>query len=201
MPFVIPFDRVPLRPHPQTPAGPVQAIEVALAADGDRIALRFRITGEISRLRIPAARAPARVDGLWRHTCFELFVACDGSPAYEEFNFSPSGEWAAYAFSGYREPAGDGHDALPEGMHPATASAASADRFELRVALPTPVLAADTPNDLRLALTAVIEDTDGVLSYWALHHPRPQPDFHHPDGFVHVAEFGETGRASPRREG
>ena len=38
--------------------------------------------------------------------------------------------------------------------------------------------------DLKLALTAVVEDGSGRLSYWALRHAPGKPDFHHPDGFV-----------------
>ncbi len=37
---------------------------------------------------------------------------------------------------------------------------------------------------LRLALSAVIEETDGRLSYWALAHPAAKPDFHHAEAFV-----------------
>jgi hypothetical protein len=37
---------------------------------------------------------------------------------------------------------------------------------------------------LRLGLSAVIEDIDGRLSYWALKHPPGKPDFHHPDSFA-----------------
>lgn len=201
MSAVIPFDRLPLHPHPHTPGGPARTVDASLAAEGDGIALRFRVAGEIARLKIPAARPIARVDGLWRHLCFELFVARDGWPAYEEFNFSPSGEWAAYAFAAYRAPAGDPFDPLPPQTQPAIASTATADRFELQVALPADVLATAAPSELRLALTAVIEDTDGVLSYWALRHPCARPDFHHPDGFVRLAELAGAGRASPRREG
>ena len=36
----------------------------------------------------------------------------------------------------------------------------------------------------RARLAAVIEATDGSLSYWALAHPSDKPDFHHPDSFV-----------------
>lgn len=36
-----------------------------------------------------------------------------------------------------------------------------------------------------VALSAVIEETDGRKSYWALAHPAAKPDFHHPDSFVH----------------
>ena len=33
---------------------------------------------------------------------FELFVGSPTGAAYEEYNFSPSGEWAAYGFARYR---------------------------------------------------------------------------------------------------
>ena len=32
---------------------------------------------------------------------------------------------------------------------------------------------------LHLGLSAVIEQADGTLSYWSLHHPSGRPDFHH----------------------
>ena len=37
----------------------------------------------------------------------------------------------------------------------------------------------------RLGLSAVIEDTSGRKSYWALAHPPGKPDFHHADCFAH----------------
>ena len=36
----------------------------------------------------------------------------------------------------------------------------------------------------RLGLSAVIEDANGDISYWALAHPPGKPDFHHADGFA-----------------
>jgi hypothetical protein len=36
----------------------------------------------------------------------------------------------------------------------------------------------------RLGLAAVIEETSGRKSYWALGHPPGQPDFHHSDCFA-----------------
>ena len=35
-----------------------------------------------------------------------------------------------------------------------------------------------------LAVSAVIEETDGTKSFWALRHPPGPPDFHHPDCFA-----------------
>ena len=61
------------------------------------------LRGDIARLRIPEDCTPERTDQLWEHTCFEAFFAAHGESAYREFNFSPSGQWAAYAFKDYRQ--------------------------------------------------------------------------------------------------
>jgi hypothetical protein len=39
-------------------------------------------------------------------------------------------------------------------------------------------------RSLRLGLSAVVEDADGVLCYWALWHPPGKPDFHPTDAFA-----------------
>jgi hypothetical protein len=38
----------------------------------------------------------------------------------------------------------------------------------------------------RIGLSAVIEETNGLKSYWALAHPPGKPDFHHKDCFAHT---------------
>jgi hypothetical protein len=42
----------------------------------------------------------------------------------------------------------------------------------------------DTTAPLQLALTAVIEETNGRKSYWALAHAPGNPDFHDIAGFT-----------------
>ena len=37
---------------------------------------------------------------------------------------------------------------------------------------------------VRIGLSAVIEEADGSLSYWALRHAPGKPDFHHQDAFA-----------------
>jgi hypothetical protein len=117
----------------------------------------FLLDADLERLRIPPRRKPCHADGLWRHTCFEVFVSRKGKRAYREYNFSPSGEWAAYAFSSYRKRAG-------RKIPPA--------RWDGLVA----TIAARGP--LKVGISAVIEDTTGAFSYWALRHPPGKPDFH-----------------------
>ena len=98
-------------------------------------------------------------------------------PGYREFNFSPSGEWAVYTFHGYRA----GGELKPD-QGPGIEVRRSSDLLELDVAIPPDVLPPGRP--LRLGLSAVEEDVDGMLSYWALRHPPGRPDFHHPDAFA-----------------
>jgi hypothetical protein len=134
----------------------------------------------VEHLRLPAPLAGAgRADELWRHTCLEVFVAGRGSSEYREFNFSPSGEWAAYAFTAYR--AGMTFPELPCG--PTLCWQRAADQLELSATLPAAALPAEAAG-LRLALSAVIEEQSGTISYWALKHPARQPDFHHPEYFA-----------------
>ncbi len=138
----------------------------------------YTLTGDTAGLRIPLATAPGPADGLWQHTCFEAFVAAEGEAAYREFNFSPSGQWAAYRFAGERQrdtsPATD----LPA---PVMQRAITPTRLTLDVHLPRAALPSPAQH-LVLALCAVVEEHDGRLSYWALQHPQARPDFHHPAG-------------------
>ncbi|NTV96523.1 MAG: DOMON-like domain-containing protein [Thiobacillus sp.] len=168
-----------LHVHPATPCPAVTAgtVELAWNPDGS-LGLAYRLAVEPASLRLPAAAVPGRVDGLWRHTCFEAFVMADAGPGYREFNFAPSGQWAAYAFTAYRY---GGRDlAMPA---PAIACRRDAGGLELVAVLPAAALPA---GRLRLGLSAVVEDAAGTIGYWALRHPPGKPDFHHTDAFALV---------------
>ncbi|HMT65825.1 MAG TPA: DOMON-like domain-containing protein, partial [Ottowia sp.] len=142
--------------------------------------LRYTLGAALAALRLPPPAAqPGPADGLWRHTCFEAFVGAARGAAYHEFNFSPSGHWAAYAFSAPRQRASAGH--LP--LAPRLQWRQGVGTLTLDAWLPQGVLpSANTPH--ALGLSAVIETDDGRLSYWALAHPAPQPDFHHRAGWT-----------------
>lgn len=167
-----------LVPHSSTPTPWIESLEVDWAREaGGRVALRYILAGDIGLLKIPPPQTPARRDGLWRHTCFELFVAGAQGPAYREFNFSPSGQWQAYAFRTYRQ--GGPLDPAPA---PAIVREIGDERLvlEARLALGAP----PSGERLRVGLSAVLEGRDGSLSYWALRHSPGKPDFHHPDTFA-----------------
>jgi hypothetical protein len=157
-----------------------------------KLAVRFVLEADMSRILLPRTRPPARADELWRHTCCEVFVGLPDSEAYCELNFSPSGEWAIYGFVGYRR-----------GMAPIEV------RRPPRIAVrPTPrglVLEAVTyleelpmprqGSPLRAGAAAVIEEKDGRLTYWALAHPSALPDFHHRLSFALQVGIPPTGVA------
>ncbi len=182
----LPVPTFSLIPHPAAPAPGVCGLVCRLARMPGGLAVNYRLTGDLERLRVPAPReTPGCADGLWRHTCFELFIAPRETPDYLELNFSPSGEWATYAFARYREPVPRDVGADPAATVPRVAVQRASDALVVDAAVPLNRLApryADAP--LRLGLAAVIEARDGSLSYWALRHPAAKPDFHHPDAFV-----------------
>jgi hypothetical protein len=159
--------RAALSPHPQWPRAAVSGIEVEIARPGP-LSLTYRVSGTIAKLITPAPAAPARTDGLWRRTCFEAFVGAGSG--YVELNFSPSSEWAAYRFTGYRDGMVPAHDLAA----PRIDVSADGQALELQVLVDLP---ADAVGPL--ALSAVIEETGGRLSYWALGHGPGKPDFHH----------------------
>jgi hypothetical protein len=170
-----------LKAHPDSPCSAATRIEVDIERrQAGRLSLRYRVTGTIAGLRMPPLADPERADGLWQQTCFEVFVRPPCDVAYYEFNFAPSTLWAAYRLSGYRS-----------GMMNAEISAprigirSGRDWFELEAGLDLGSLAGFPSHaPWRLGLSAVIEDTSGRKSYWALAHPMGDPDFHHEDCFA-----------------
>jgi hypothetical protein len=160
----------------------VQELSVKLSRPAqDQLALDFSLAGDLASLRLPEPRPPVRCDGLWRHSCFEAFIGHAGAADYWEYNFSPSGAWAAYHFTGYRE----GMAPLMKGAAPQITQEIGSASFEIHVVLDLSWLAKSSAGvGLRLGLAAVIEDRARVLSYWALKHPAEKPDFHHADSFV-----------------
>lgn len=163
-------------------------LEGTVARRGGDLQLHYRLTGPLQGLLIPAPAASAeRRDGLWQSTCFEAFLAEAGSDTYWELNLSPAGHWNLYRLNGYRqglEPEA-AVAALPLQLGPPEPAAGALRQglLELQLELPLPPeLACAGP--LELAITAVLQQRDLSLSYWALAHPGPEPDFHRRDGFL-----------------
>lgn len=168
--------------HPETYCHADLVIEVRVCwSDPRSLFLTYLLKGDNARIRVPPQRTRRRADRLWEHSCFEAFVGEVGKPEYYEFNFSPSREWAALGFRDYR----DGGPIDDDGLEPKIAVRREAETLEIDALICMDrLLKISQGASLRLGLSAVIEDTDGQLSYWALKHPPGKPDFHHPNSFI-----------------
>ncbi len=167
-----------LHPHPQS-IWPGAAGTAAAEREGTELLLRFDLRVADREVVVPQALSPARRDGLWRTTCFEAFARPAGSEAYFEINLAPSGDWAFYHFTARRAGMSS-----PDVTAPAVDFRHEGDGMRLRASIDLAGhLSPAVPWEV--SLTAVIEGTDGELSYWALAHPpEGPPDFHHPDCFA-----------------
>ncbi len=171
-----------LTAHPSTPNGAVRGLGVQLRTEEPGVLVfQYSLDADMSRVRVPPSGAGGRADALWKHTCFEAFVAPANAPGYHEFNFSPSLDWALYRFSAYRERMSPAEiDRTPE-----ISVRQGDDGLELKSTVRLADLAdLRDARHWRIALAAVIEDENGGLSYWGLRHPPGKPDFHHPRGFA-----------------
>jgi len=164
--------------HDATPCEEVRALRVIVRRTLVELELGFRLDGDIARICLAPPHGPTE---LWRHTCFEAFVAIDGEAPYHEFNFAPSYKWQIYAFRAYRDPI----PLICSLYSPIVAVNSTANRLELdaRIAL-TGLSAMHAHSPLRLGLSAVIESRNRSLSFWALSHPAAKPDFHNAAAFA-----------------
>lgn len=174
--------RQTLKLHPDSLCSAVTHIEseVMRPCAGSLI-LSYLVTGRISDLRIPHPVAAARTDEIWRHTCFEAFIRTSLGPAYYEFNFAPSTQWAAYRFDNCRS----GMRVATEISAPSIDIQSSRASYGMQVSLKTDQMSILRVNmSWRIGLAAVIEETSGHKSYWALAHPPGKANFHHSDSFA-----------------
>lgn len=168
--------------HPETRSEAVRRVGASVRrTPGGALAVTYTLEGDFDRLRVPAPGLPRVADRLWEHTCCEIFIARKGRAAYHEFNLAPSGEWAAYAFERYRA----GAPLADAALDPQVRVHYSEGKLELDALIRLDrLLPLHVGAGLSVALSAVVEDRDGALSYWALAHPAGKPDFHHPDAFA-----------------
>lgn len=170
----------PLIAHPAHKPVDVTAVEARISQKHPNwLILRWRIEGANS-LILPPLAGKSRANGLWRTTCFELFLKSANSEEYCEFNLSPSEQWNAYDFSGYRENMRERETR----REPVLTMRPGGSLSIFDSAIPRTLL----PNGpSAMGLSAVIEEEGGSKSYWAIaHSDNEKPDFHHPACFAAV---------------
>lgn len=178
-----------LTPHPSAPAhNGIERVEVDLRVlPPGWLECTYRIRADRGAVVIPAADASLNPERLWEHTCCELFVADAEGWAYEEWNFSPTGQHAHFEFEDYRV-----RRAQPQRL-PAklVVEVTVEDDGSMVLLARVPVRSAEPQPALAVGVSVVLESADG-LSYWAIRHPVAEPDFHHRDGFALALNLDPT---------
>jgi hypothetical protein len=156
-------------------------INVFHVKGGTVLKIIFELNAGLADLNIPIFK-PAiaqRKDNLWEHTCFEIFLGQHGMQDYREFNLSPAGDWNVYSFSGYRQ------GIKPE-MHfntlPFDVEIVSDQELKLAVTIDLKILQDYSVIDV--GLSAVLEQVNGVITWWAIDHQEDVPDFHAKEGWL-----------------
>ncbi len=152
--------------HPDAPAGAIHSVDAELDRTADGAIATFHVSGDIGKLVLSPPAERRHTDDLWRTTCFELFVE-HGDGGYREYNFAPSGAWAAYDFDGYRS-----------GMRPFAVEVSIEITNKGNNFTMVATIQSQFPDFAHVGMSAVIEETDGHLSYWASSFPPGKPDFH-----------------------
>ncbi|MDA8433679.1 MAG: DOMON-like domain-containing protein [Nitrospiraceae bacterium] len=169
-----------LRPFAAADLPPAVGITGSAERSADTLSVRYELRGQRPQfIFTAAAEMPARRDRLWEETCFELFLGPEHSDRYWEFNLSPSGLWNVYCFESYRR------GMREEQALTALPFAADVRRDSLVVSLEADLSALIGRGEkLQAGVAAVVRLADGSLTYWALAHPGPKPDFHRRDSFL-----------------
>jgi hypothetical protein len=172
-----------LRPFPGMALADVCQVTAKVAKSPEGLCVSFELHARLDTIVIsPFDRSTStRKDNLWEHTCFEIFIGSKDNESYREFNLSPSGAWNVYSFKGYRE-----------GME--TEPAIASLSFDVRI-IPERGLdltveidsgLAQITADTLIGISAVIEHSSGIKSYWAIYHPKAFLDFHAKKSWVNL---------------
>lgn len=168
-----------LQPFSSAAGEVVESVAYTISRSQAVLTVQYELYGEqLHKLVLPGQKAAApgkRRDGLWHHSCFELFLKerGPGSGSYFECNFSPSGDWNVYELQGYRQ----GLCETSGTLRPIVQSRRTENYYTLHVQLDSSVFMSDI-SAVDIGICCVIEDAQGKLSYWALSHHGRRPDFH-----------------------
>ncbi|OUL24902.1 DOMON-like domain-containing protein [Nostoc sp. 106C] len=169
-----------LQPFPSTNQLLDLKIVGKIVRNDNQLAIEYTLLGDIEEVALhPPSQTPSRKHELWQDTCFEFFLGIKNSPKYWEFNLSPAGHWNVYRFDGYRQ--GMQEEAalitLPFILQQQADSLELTLDFDLDKIIPV-------EQALEVAITTVIKDRDGEVTYWALTHQGAEADFHRRDSFI-----------------
>ena len=169
-----------LKPFTKNENGALK-VDGSVSIDGHKVSCVYNVVGDPKKFVIPEIIPnPQFTNDLWKNTCFELFVSQEGTERYIEWNFSLNGNWAQYAFCKYRTPI----EISP--APPRIDSNHSENQITLIAEVDIPrTFFPDSANFL-VGISTVLENIEGELGYYAIHHNHNHPDFHNRAHFVEV---------------
>ncbi|MDJ0674574.1 MAG: DOMON-like domain-containing protein [Calothrix sp. MO_167.B42] len=155
-------------------------IDGNISRNDNNLTINYICQGDLEKIDIPApVDIPIRKHELWQETCWEFFLGIQDSPGYWEFNLAPTGNWNVYRFDDYRQ-----------GMREETAITSLPftlnylpESVEVTLQLDLDKLIAPEQN-IDIAITTVVKDINGIITYWALDHIGEEADFHLRDSFT-----------------
>jgi hypothetical protein len=150
-----------------------------IARHDNQLTINYQLIGDLKTVVIPSpSNTPTRKHELWEETCFEFFLGIKDTTQYWEFNLSPSGDWNVYRFDGYRQGMTEeaAFSILPFKVH-------QFDDLSLTLNLDLSKIISKTQN-IDVAITTVIKNSNNTVNYWALTHCSKEADFHLRDSFV-----------------
>ena len=169
-----------LQPFPSTKSLPNLKITGNIARNGNQFAIRYMLEGDLKEIAIARpSNTQSRKHELWEDTCFEFFLGIKDSQRYWEFNLSPAGHWNVYRFDGYRQ--GMQEETAFENLAFNVQNQADGLTLALDVDLGKIISAEQA---IEVAITTVIKDRNGEVTYWALTHRGAEADFHLRDSFI-----------------
>ncbi|MFN6536783.1 MAG: DOMON-like domain-containing protein [Nostoc sp. EkiNYC01] len=145
----------------------------------NQLSICYTLTGDLKEIVLAKPATPSRKHQLWENTCFEFFFGIKNSQQYWEFNLSPAGHWNVYRFDGYRQRMREeiALTILPFNVEN------SPDKLVLTLSLDLDKMV--YPEQIiEVAITTVIKNRDGGVTYWALTHRGAEADFHLRDSFI-----------------
>jgi hypothetical protein len=164
--------------HPDSSCAALSSVSADIEITRGVVSAQYIFNGDVDDIVWPIPAESKRTDGLWETTCCEFYLtsSVDSGSSYYEFNLSPSSNWAAYGFTGYRR----GRYELDIRAPSIRTSRRTRDfilsaRWDLGEMMRYPVA---------VGLSVIVKRRGGDISYWALTHPAGKEDFHHPDCFA-----------------
>ncbi|MFS4457627.1 DOMON-like domain-containing protein [Bdellovibrio sp. HCB2-146] len=169
-----------LIPFANTPLSDLFKVEAEVYTETlESLLIEYKVSGPLHQLIFPVQSfVESRRDELWKATCLEAFFSTDSaaSTPYIEMNCAPNGDWNAYEFSSYRQGMKASEDLKVRLIH--------REGSEEEVLFRVRIEGASLRGKKWASLTTILQFQDGTHSYWALKHPRPQPDFHDKGAFI-----------------